>query len=69
VGSELYEHLSREADALGIHEFYVEASEIAKPFFLREGFVLERTNRLERRGQILTNFTMRLRRADRLEEG
>jgi putative acetyltransferase len=68
VGSELYEHLSREADVLGIQNFHVEASEVAKPFFLREGFVLERTNRLERGGQILTNYTMKLRRVAAPEE-
>ena len=39
-----------------------DSGEIARPFFEREGFRLERTNRLELRGQILTNFSMRLHR-------
>jgi putative acetyltransferase len=62
VGSALYIHLLKEADARGIQDLYVEASAIARPFFERENFRLEKTNRLERRGQILTNFSMRLHR-------
>jgi len=52
----------KQADARGIQDLYVEASAIARPFFEREDFRLEKTNRLERGGQILTNFSMRLRR-------
>ena len=62
VGRALYSHLLGEAEARDIHDLYVEASAIARPFFEREGFRLEQTNRLERRGQILTNFSMRLDR-------
>ena len=62
IGSALYDHLLNQADARGIRELHVEASAIARPFFEREGFRLEKTNRLERRGQILTNFSMRLTR-------
>jgi putative acetyltransferase len=62
VGSALYIHLLKEADARGIQELHVEASAIARPFFEREKFGLEKTNRLERGGQILTNFSMRLHR-------
>jgi putative acetyltransferase len=62
VGSALYRHLLKQADAREIHDLYVEASAIARPFFEREGFRFEKANRLERRGQILTNFSMRLHR-------
>ena len=62
VGSALYIHLLKEADARGIRDFHVEASTIARPFFERQGFRLEKTNRLERRGQIITNFSMMLQR-------
>jgi len=62
VGSALYRHLLKEADDREIHDLYVEASAIARPFFEREGFHFEKANRLERRGQILTNFSMRLHR-------
>lgn len=62
VGSALYSHLLQEADARDIQNLYLEASAIARPFFEREGFRLEKTNRLEGRGQILTNFSMRLHR-------
>jgi putative acetyltransferase len=62
VGSALYNHLLKEADARDVHDLYVEASAIARPFFEREGFRFEKANRLELRGQILTNFSMRLHR-------
>lgn len=62
VGVALYSHLLKEADARELHDLYVEASAIARPFFEREGFRFEKVNRLERRGQILTNFSMRLHR-------
>lgn len=62
VGSALYDHLLKAADARELHDLYVEASIIARPFFEREGFRLEKANRLERRGQILTNYSMRLHR-------
>lgn len=63
VGRRLYAHLLEQADVRGIGALYVEASDVARPFFEREGFVFERTNRIERGGQILTNHSMRLERA------
>jgi len=62
VGRRLYDHLLRKADARGIRDLHVEASDIARPFFERVGFVLEKENRIERDGQVLRNFSMRLRR-------
>jgi putative acetyltransferase len=60
VGQALFDHLLREANARGLRGLHVEASAIARPFFEREGFQMEKTNRLERSGQILTNHSMRL---------
>jgi putative acetyltransferase len=63
VGRALYDHLVAQADARGIADLYVEASPIALPFFEREGFRLGKENRIERSGQILTNFSMSLKRS------
>jgi putative acetyltransferase len=62
IGRALYLHLLKKADARGIRDFHVEASAIARPFFERAGFRLEKTNRFERRGQMLSNFSMSLHR-------
>jgi putative acetyltransferase len=59
VGKALFDHLLRAADARGVGELYVEASPIARPFFEREGFSTERTNRIDRSGQTLINYSMK----------
>lgn len=61
IGKALFDHLLREAEARGIHGFHVEASLMARPFFEREGFCRVGTNRLDRRGQVLTNYSMILK--------
>ena len=66
VGKGLYVHLLSVARSRGLSSLHVEASEIAKPFFEREGFRLEKTNRVERGGQILTNYSMSLSGLDRI---
>ncbi len=63
VGAALYAHLVARADVRGIADFYVEASPIARPFFERVGFGLVKENRIELFGQILTNFSMDLKRS------
>lgn len=60
VGRLLYDHLLAEAKARGLAGLHVEASAIARPFFERVGFVLETTHRIERRGVVLENHSMRL---------
>ena len=62
IGGALYDHLVEAADARGIADFYVEASFFARPFFERQGYRLERENRIERFGEVLFNFSMRLER-------
>ena len=51
VGKALYAHLLSVARNRGLSSLHVEASEIAKPFFEREGLRLEKTNRVERGGR------------------
>ena len=63
IGRRLYDHLLDRADARGIRDFYVDASPIAKGFFEARGFSVEKVNRIERGGQTLTNYTMRLHRS------
>lgn len=62
IGKALFDHLLRQAEVRGIRVFHVEASAIARPFFEREGFQLERTNQLNRGGQTLINYSMNLKR-------
>jgi putative acetyltransferase len=63
VGAVLYAHLLSQAEARGIVDLHVEASEIARPFFEKKGFVLGKQNRIERGGEILTNYSMTLKRS------
>ena len=63
VGAALYAHLIGRAEEREIVDLHVEASEIARPFFEREGFVLGRQNRIERGGEVLTNYSMTLTRS------
>ena len=58
IASALYRHLEAEARARQIPTLTVAASLIARPFFEKQGFVVLKENRVERRGQWLTNFSM-----------
>ncbi|WP_020410575.1 GNAT family N-acetyltransferase [Hahella ganghwensis] len=58
IATSLYRHLEGEAQSRGMSRLYVEASEIALPFFEKHGFSLIRQNRLERGGVMLINYTM-----------
>lgn len=61
VATALYAHLRKETAKRGLSRLYVEASLIARPFFEHRGFVLVRTNKVERQGQTLVNFSMEKR--------
>ena len=69
IGAALYAHLLAQADRLHIVDLHVEASEIARPFFEKKGFVLGKQNRIERGGEILTNYSMTLKRSGDSEGG
>lgn len=58
VGTALYDHLEDQARRQGITRLWVEASDAAKRFFLRQGFgVLERRE-IARNGVTLHNWAM-----------
>jgi putative acetyltransferase len=61
VASELYDRLEAEARHLGIGRLYVEASEPARRFFLRKGFVLLHRRDFTLRGVAIHNFAMEKR--------
>ncbi|HIF94684.1 MAG TPA: GNAT family N-acetyltransferase [Myxococcales bacterium] len=69
VGAALYAHLLAQAGVREIVDLYVEASEIARPFFEKSGFALGKRNRIERGGEILTNYSMTLKRSGGSAEG
>ena len=58
VASELLQYLKQTAHDRGINELYVEASKVAMPLFKKHGFELLKTNRVNLRGQSLTNYRM-----------
>ncbi|NVK13052.1 MAG: GNAT family N-acetyltransferase [Rhodobacteraceae bacterium] len=58
TGAAIYERLEAEALSLGLRSLYVEASEAARRFFLRQGFTVEARREIERRGVALHNYRM-----------
>lgn len=58
VASALYDQLETEAKARGLHRMYVEASEIAKPFFLHKSFALLHRNDFTLDGIAIHNYAM-----------
>jgi putative acetyltransferase len=59
VASALYETIETHARMQGLHEISTEASITARPFFERRGFSVLSAQLVEKRGQILKNFTMK----------
>ncbi len=59
VGSALLQKLQQEAVKLGLSRLEVEASITARDFFQHKGFVTIHRQRVERRGEFLTNYRMR----------
>ena len=58
VGALLYARLEAEAQAAGIPRLYVEASEPARRFFLRQGFAQDARRDFDLRGVKMHNFAM-----------
>lgn len=58
AGKALYARLEAEARALGLCRLYVEASEAARQFFLRQGFSEGVRRDFERRGVMIHNYAM-----------
>lgn len=58
VATALYCQLEAVALKRGMKRLYVEASRVAEPFFMRQGFQRITENRVQRQGVTLLNFTM-----------
>ncbi|VCU60010.1 GCN5-related N-acetyltransferase [Tritonibacter mobilis] len=58
IGADLYARLEGEARNLGLSALYVEASEAAQRFFLRQGFAEAGRRDFERRGVMIHNYAM-----------
>ena len=58
IGSLLLRTMEDQARALGLKELTTEASITAKPFFEKHGFIVEKSQIVERRGQQFKNFVM-----------
>jgi len=58
VASALYDELERAAAGWKLERLYVEASEIARPFFARKGFTLIRRNEFDVEGTPMHNYVM-----------
>ena len=61
VASALYDRLEAAAGDLGIGRLYVEASEPARSFFLRKGFIVLRRREFILGGVAIHNFAMEKR--------
>jgi len=61
VASDLLDVLERTARDEGMSRLYVEASEAARRFLLKRGYVVERRRDFEIRGVAIHNFAMELR--------
>ncbi len=59
VGAALYAHLEDIAQAREIRELTVEASEAARRFFERQGFVTRQRQQIQRSGVSLHNYVMK----------
>ena len=69
VATALYRRLESEALAQGIERLYVDASLVARPFFVHCGFKVIKENRVIRKGVSLANFTMEKRLSRQKEAG
>ena len=58
IASQLYDEIERCAHANAIGRLFVEASEVARPFFLRKGFSMLKRNTILRQGVTLHNYSM-----------
>ncbi|GAB5433526.1 MAG: GNAT family N-acetyltransferase [Epibacterium sp.] len=58
IGAALYARLEHEARSLALTSLFVEASEAARRFFLRQGFAEDHRRDFERRGVMIHNYAM-----------
>lgn len=62
VAKAVFDHAASALAEQGITELFTEASLVARPFFERQGFVVEEEQRVARSGVVLRRFAMRLKR-------
>lgn len=60
VASTLLNYLINSAKNLGLNTLYVEASLVAKPLFVKFGFLVNKENKIIRSNAVLINYSMRL---------
>ncbi len=58
LAAALYDHIEREARALGLTDLFTEASEAARRLFLRKGFVVVHRRDFELQGVAIHNYRM-----------
>ena len=58
IAAALYDTLEKEARARGLTRLYAEASEAARPFFLKKGFAVTTIRRFEVSGVPIHNYAM-----------
>lgn len=58
VMSALYQYLQQQAQERNISKLHVEASKVAHPFFEKQGFYYQKTNKVNRGGVALINYTL-----------
>ncbi|MEM7595017.1 MAG: GNAT family N-acetyltransferase [Cyanobacteria bacterium P01_A01_bin.83] len=58
VGSNIYQAIEMKAKELNLTRLFTEASITAKPFFIRQGFVVIKQQQVFRRGEKFINFQM-----------
>lgn len=56
--SKLLEHVDREAQLLGLARLFTEASEVARPVFVRAGYTVEHRRDFEMSGVAIHNYAM-----------
>lgn len=58
VATAIYQRLEQAAQGLDLKRLYVEASELALPFFTHQGFTLIARQEVEQRGVLMHNYRM-----------
>jgi putative acetyltransferase len=60
VATNLLNYVKSVAKNLGLDQLYVEASIVAKPFFSKNGFLVENKNQVSINNMVLVNYSMRM---------
>lgn len=58
IGNALFLHLYKQAQSRKMAKLSVDASHLARPFFEKHGFAVDKENKVQLRGEVLVNFSM-----------